>query len=1035
MRMLYKVTAILSLILFQAVYSIDTLVISYNTNNPPFKFVNEAGEPDGILIDVWKLWSEKTGIPLKFIDAGFNETVEMVIRGDADVNSGLFFTEEREKSLDFTSPLLPVDYFLFVHRSVYRPNFSKNELSAYKIGVPEGFTADFAKERFPDSVIEIYSDFDRVYESALNKRIMVFISPAENLKHYLESAGRQNDFLKPFADPVYSRYYHGAVRKGRAGFAASVNAGLELIGSSELENIKKFWLDRVSGSYSFTDDTGMIFTPEEKRWLSQNPVIYITGDPAWPPNSFYDRAGNYVGIVPDLWDLISEKTGLEFTMITSSTWAEAIENIRSGRVMIIDCISETESRREFIDFSEVLFTSNVVLIGREDEPFINGLSDIGKRSLAVQEGVSEIELIRRDHPDLRFAYYKDPEHAYRDLSAGRIDLFLRHQSDFSYTKKEKMLTNLKIVGPTDYSRDYKVGVAKGNTELLSIINRAVLQITPEEQRMVFDKWHGVEIAVTDYSLIRKIVVFSLFFLAVLWYWNSTLAKEIRLRKKVQKELEEAKLRADDANEAKSRFLANMSHEIRTPMNAVIGFADLLNKTVLTTEQESYLATIKSAGSTLLNIIDDILDISKIEAHKIELNYSFFDIRSVVFDMKQFFAEKAMSKQLYLKVTTHNDIPSAVYLDEQRVRQILYNLISNAIKFTHTGGVTVSLSTENTGKVSSDIVIKVSDTGIGIKDGEKDKVFEAFGQAGETMHSKKYQGTGLGLSISRKFAELMNGNLTLSSVYGKGSEFTVRFNSVKTDDGMNSGHYHVELEPEQIRFRPAKVLIADDIASNRLLLVEFCKKNGLETLEAENGKEALEKAKLYIPDIVLMDMRMPVMDGYEAIALFKQDPVLKKIPVIAVTASVMEREMNRIKQLHFDGFIRKPVVMKELVNQIAKYIDYDVDGAEKTDVIDGFDTITQPDELLEKLNSVIHEEIEEAKAKHNFGQIKKTGESIKELGTLHGTEKLQNYASNLINSAESYDIEMIKTYLEKFEELVENIKTECGVDYAGKDTDS
>ena len=994
--------------------------ISYNINNPPFKFVNNSGQPDGILIDFWKLWSEKTGIPVEFKDGDFLSTIEMVKEGRADLNAGIFLSEEIEKYLDFSEHVLKVDYYIFIHKKLFNTITEKKDLKAMKIGVPEGYSADFAKGNLNECTLQIYPDLPSLYKAAHDGEVIVFISPEDNYKYYLHNSGDQSNFIIFSETPFYSMSYRGAVQKGNSVLLKTVNRGINLIAPEELEKIKNDWFDKLRKEYSFSRRGVIKFSGKEEKWLSGKYEIKITGDPDWAPNSFYDNNGNYVGIVADLWDLIESKSGIKFKRIRSESWAESLDMMRQGVIQILDCVSETAERKDYMIFSNVLFSSNIVLIGRKDTRFVNGVGDIGELTLAVQEGVSEVELIKRDYPDIRMLYYTDPYAAYRDVSAGKIDLFLRHQSDFSFKQKENMLTNLKIVGPTEYTRVYKIGVSKQNVILAEIINKILSQVTQEEKNQIFEKWYGREKSIIDYGLLWKIILAALVVISFVFYWNRTLAKEVELRKKAQAELEIAINKAEEATKAKSVFLANMSHEIRTPMNAVIGFADLLKKTPMTPEQNSYLSTIKSAGTTLLEIINDILDISKVEANKIELNYSFFDLCSMMFDLTQYFDERVRSKNLIFKVSCDHGGPLIVYLDEMRVRQVITNLISNAVKFTSSGWIGMSAVSTKNNDGTTDIAITVSDTGIGIPEEDIEKIFGAFEQSGQSIHSKKYQGTGLGLAITKKFSELMNGTVSVKSELGKGSEFTVTFRNVKTDGGSEHKADADRYDHVPIKFSKAKVLVADDIESNRYLLTELCINLGLETIDAENGREAVEKAKLYVPDLILLDMRMPEMDGYEAIDILKNDRATEKIPVIAVTASVMGNEMTRIEKLRFDGFVRKPVKFDELIEQMKKVLKYEIIEETRVGLSVTDDNIIDSGILIEKLTSVYKELIDEAKVTHNFSQIRKIASELGELAQIHGSHKLKIYSSGLMNAVEQYDVEKIKIFLDNFNDMADTL---------------
>lgn len=393
-------------------------------------------------------------------------------------------------------------------------------------------------------------------------------------------------------------------------------------------------------------------------------------------------------------------------------------------------------------------------------------------------------------------------------------------------------------------------------------------------------------------------------------------KRTSLEESLIKEKENANL----ANKAKSEFLANMSHEIRTPMNAILGFSEIMLNTSNDDKQKSFLKTILDSGKTLLSLINDILDLSKIEAGRMDISLDSTDIKVVFAELKQIFRQKIEEKGLELIITNDPEIPESFLMDEVRLRQILLNLIGNSIKFTHKGFIKVEttlIRKEENGKF--DYEITVQDTGIGISDTYKDKIFEAFTQQ-EGQDTKTYGGTGLGLTITKKLCELMNGEIRLESCLGSGSKFILTFKNVESMGSVIEKQDQYFWSEEIIKFKFATILIVDDIPHNRSLIKAFLENYDFSLIEAENGNIAVNYVKMYKPDLVLMDIRMPIMGGYEATEVLKNNPDFAAIPIIALTASTMTSEIERVTKL-FDGYIRKPVQRKILITELMKFLPY------------------------------------------------------------------------------------------------------------------
>ena len=405
----------------------------------------------------------------------------------------------------------------------------------------------------------------------------------------------------------------------------------------------------------------------------------------------------------------------------------------------------------------------------------------------------------------------------------------------------------------------------------------------------------------------------------------------------------AKETAESANAAKSEFLANMSHEIRTPMNAILGFSELLRTQMAASKERNYLDAISSSGRTLLALINDILDLSKIEAGKLELQYEPVSVARVVEEIQKLFSIKAGEKGIKLLTEIDPKLPSGLMLDEVRLRQVLFNVVGNALKFTDKGHVKIrawaeygSRSRGNealTKRPESDqnlltpaptrengpdepdetrvnLLLEVEDTGMGIPQAQQEHIFGAFAQA-SGQSARKFGGTGLGLTITRRLTEMMHGRITVRSEPGKGSTFCFVFPNVAITELAEPEAIARDGQGDFHQFAPATILVADDVALNRALLAGYFEGTAHKLITAANGLEAVEQAAKHRPDVILMDMRMPELDGYETTRRLKANAALKHIPVIAVTASSFREEEARARRI-CDGFIRKPFNRAELI---------------------------------------------------------------------------------------------------------------------------
>ena len=435
------------------------------------------------------------------------------------------------------------------------------------------------------------------------------------------------------------------------------------------------------------------------------------------------------------------------------------------------------------------------------------------------------------------------------------------------------------------------------------------------------------------------------------------------------ELKIAKDEADAANKAKGDFLANMSHEIRNPMNAIVGFTDILRRGLEDSEsiRTTYLDTIHASGTHLVELINDILDFSKIEAGKLELEIQACHPYQIMTEVVNVWKMKAEQQSLGLSIAVRGTIPETIQADPTRLRQILMNLVGNAIKFTAEGGVRITVATVNQAGRPF-IRFDVTDTGIGMTKDQMGRLFQEFMQADSSV-TRRFGGTGLGLAISKRLTEAMGGQIAVESEIGVGSTFhfcieTGDVSHVEWLDEQGAARKFLSASRSKQQglttwFKPARVLITDDTPANRQLAGLVLRKAGLHVDEAENGAIAVEKAKSGLYDLLLMDMQMPVMDGFTATRTLRERGL--KTPILAFTANVMEQDRQRCVAAGCTGFLTKPINIDLLLNTLAEYLP----------------TQDKPPEHLQVVKQSAPPESEPVRIEH---QPSKTGSTVRDFTT-------------------------------------------------------
>jgi len=882
-------------------------------------FINEYGEIRGFTALICEWLTELFDIPFLPVLDDWLDIIKDLETGNLSFTGELTPTEARMEIYSMTSPIAmrPLKVFrLAGSETLSEITVSRLLRCGFIKGTATINAVSFEMEPNTFEVIEL-DDFSFVYDALKSGKIDAFYYSGVAEVNFIKYDDIISEFFplifmpvslttqNPALEPIIS-----VVEKAMQSSGARYLIELYNIGYQEYLKYKLFHQ----------------LTEEERVYIKNNPVIPVAAIYSNYPVCFYNsRENEWQGIFFDLLDEIEAITGLSFELINDqyTEWSPMQEMLRNREVAFVADLIWTKAREEhFIWTNTSIQNDYYALISRTDHHNIS-INEILHTKIGLTRDTAYTAMFKQWFPGHENTIeYDGIEETFNALRNGEVDMVMTTERRLMFLTHYQELTGYKLNFVFDQDISTRFGFHKDEEVLCSIIDKALKSI---DTKGISNRWmrntfdYRAKVAEAQRPLfigLSAMLVFVLSLVAVLFVRSRRSGKQFEVLVRVR--THELEL----ASRAKSNFLANMSHEIRTPMNSIVGFSELALDDDISLKTKNYLTNILDNSELLLQIINDILDISKIESGKMELEKIPFDLHELFSTCRKVTMPKATEKGLLLHFYAEPSLGKMPLGDPTRLLQILLNLLSNAIKFTKEGTVKSKASIKDMTDKTVTILFEVKDTGIGISVEQMESIFNPFTQA-ESGTTRKYGGTGLGLTITKTLVELMGGLLCVESTPGTGSKFSfeITFDTVEIKNGELINKKTTQIEMKKPIFE-GEVLLCEDNTMNQQVACEHLARVGLKTIVAENGKIGVDMVQSRMQkgenqfDLIFMDIHMPVMDGLEAAAKIYE--LNTSVPIVAMTANIMSGDSELYEMNGMKDYVGKPFTSQELWHCLMRY---------------------------------------------------------------------------------------------------------------------
>ena len=852
-----------------------------------------------------------TGWKYEYVYASFKECLDMLADGEIDLLGSVSYTPERAESIDFSTYAAGTERYWIYTREDHTEltDGDPKQMNGCRIGVADGSHQKELLEKWLDSnqiqaEVVICKGYDEMIEKLDADELDALVVPALSVN---------SDFLA-IANIGASDCYFG-VSKSRPDLLKELNSAMEEINNTEADYSSKLYA-RYEGKATIN----YALNKEEKQWLDAHENTIRVGYLKDNLPFCGEENGKLTGILGTVLDTVQEKYKITIKAVPCSTGVEMNEALQSGEIDIAGPIlQDFYTQEQFqVVLTDAIFDITPVVIYKGKE-YSGSPSTIASTETSLYSGL----MVSLLFPDAEIKQYDTQQECLEAVANGKVEATVIPSSKINLLNESSLTKSLSFA---EMAKRQELGMftMRENRRAATIINKAIEQSSNIlngvvlAQNSVSEKKMSLQDVLAEYAgLAVGVSALIIFVLLLLVY--SLLAS----RKKQMEALKEAQ-NANAANIAKTTFLNHMSHDLRTPMNAIVGFTDIAMKRKPDKEVENCLKKIRKSSEYLMTLINDVLDISRIESGKMEYKPVPVDLRDMINTVLSIARGYMENRDLNFCVSRDELKTPYVMADELRIREVLLNIISNAVKFTKDGG-TISFAAENApGNDEHHTIIRyrISDTGIGMSEEFLNRIFDEFSQENGGARTS-YKGTGLGMAIAKKYVDLMGGKIEVSSRQGVGSTFTVEIPLLIAEHVQTE---EKEKKRKEMDFHGLHVLLAEDNDLNAEIATVLLEEKGMIVTRVVDGKSALTQFCNTDPgtfDLILMDIMMPEMNGYEttkAIRNLPERPDGKEIPIIAMTANAFAEDVQNALNAGMDDHVAKPVDMGILISVIKKHIE-------------------------------------------------------------------------------------------------------------------